>query len=321
MSAPSSKARRSLRGHEFRLGLIGLLACVAGFLWSQPPAPAAAIPFTVTGTPNAGLSDGVSVHVHAEVGGGLQLFEITAHLCSPGAGISNTYDFGFQGGFCTRLPVGGSDTESAVALQNTSQGDLQFKVGEGSTTWIDEIGYVHTLTCDPDHACDLVVELEVTNNTLFQAIPLSFGGSAPPATTVGAGASDPPANPAPTTTAAPKAAAAAGSGKGSGGASGSGASGSSGGSSGHSTTSSGRGSESPTGSGSSSSSSSSTGDPSTHASTSSALGTPSVNNDTSLTRRAVRVFSAGAAGLIGGVLIALILIRALRRPRVVEVVP
>ena len=192
---------RKWRGHEIRLCLIAFLLCVAGFLWTQPEAHSLPpnIPYTVKVTSTGAQQ----VNIHAEVGGGANLFSIIAHVCAPDAEVSNTYAFGFQGPNCSNKAIGDGDVEAKVVLQNATAGDVPMRLGIGAVTWIDEIGYLHSLACGPDHPCNLVVELQVTNGTLFKSVPFIAGvpvdppAAAPPPTT---------APPTPAPSAAPPAA-------------------------------------------------------------------------------------------------------------------
>ena len=174
---------------------------MAGFLWTQPEAHSLPpnIPYTVKVTSTGAQQ----VNIHAEVGGGANLFSIIAHVCAPDAEVSNTYAFGFQGPNCSNKAIGDGDVEAKVVLQNATAGDVPMRLGIGAVTWIDEIGYLHSLACGPDHPCNLVVELQVTNGTLFKSVPFIAGvpvdppAAAPPPTT---------APPTPAPSAAPPAA-------------------------------------------------------------------------------------------------------------------
>ena len=155
-------------------------------------------------------ASGQTLAVHAEATGGVQLFEIRAHICRHGASISNTVDFGYQGSACVAeggIKEGGlsGDYETFAAPANRVSGDLAFRAGTGTVGWLDEVGYPHTLTCGPGAVCDLVVQLQITNGTVFYAAPVCFGGACPaepdapvvaagagaPATTAGAAAAPP----------------------------------------------------------------------------------------------------------------------------------
>jgi hypothetical protein len=290
-------------------GLVALLLCLAGVIWSEPAAHSVVdtdIPYDVRVSPTEGLSDGAVVTIEAEVDPSRELYAITAHLCLPGAGISNTYDFGFQGPYCPNVGVGSGEHEVVGTFRNTSRGSIAFRVGEGSLLWVDEIGYPHTIACDPQHACDLVVQLQATNATVHHTVPLRFGpvAPAPPSTA-------PPVAPASpgATGGGPGAAPGAGSGSGSGAASGA------------------------TGATPSSPGGESASAPSAPPGANAARDTPPGSFPVEIpasrraqgpvvsasglsaddTRRALRVFSAGAAGLIGGALIVFIVGRAQRK--------
>jgi hypothetical protein len=264
----------------------------------------------VTATPTTGLHDGSTVSVHAEVGGGALIYNIAAHVCVPDVEVTNTFNFGFQGPLCARLPIGSGQQEVTVAVPGSTTADLSIKVGTGTVVWPDELDNVHTITCDADHACNLVIELEVTGTPVFKNIALTFGGSAPPASSA-------PANPAASGATSGNSGNTASAGATSGGSAASGSATNA--SSSHAASAQGTGANATStggthsaASGGSSSSSSSSSNPGTK-SKEVALGTESVNTDSSIARRAARVFSAGAAGLIGGLLIALIVLRARRQ--------
>jgi hypothetical protein len=287
------------------------LAGVAAF-WAEPAVPVTGTtgPVAVTVTMDGGATDGKVAHIHAEATTG-DLFEIRAHLCAGDAVVKNTFNFSFDGAFCSPSPVSAaSDAETLVAIPAGSggKGDLDFRVGEGTgQPWTDYWGNSHTLTCGPDHSCALVVQLQVTDNTVFFTAPLCYGGGCPTGTQpqtagpVAAAKSGPtPPTSAPASTPAGAATGTA-AGTATGTASGS-ASPAAGSAHGDATGDRGGGSASGAASGASS-----TGGGDDLAGVASAVfGAPAAH-------RAVRVFAAGLAGAIGGVLILLIVSRARRQ--------
>ena len=152
---------------------------------------------TITVTPTEGLADGQPVSIHAEATGGAQIFELRAHLCQAGAGIDNTSEFGFQGPYCPNGAIGaGQFDEGVTPPPGSTTADMQFAVGMGGVTWLDEQGYVHELTCGAGHPCDLVVEAQITNDTAFVTFPLLIGEGAPPPPPPPPSTDPPPAPPA-----------------------------------------------------------------------------------------------------------------------------
>ena len=193
--------------------LCALVLIVAGSVFVlAPPASTAtgtAGPINVTMTPTVGLGDAQVVNIHAEATNGAELFEIRAHVCSTGA-VTNFVDFGYQGPLCVAqggIKEGGlsGDYETFVVPENKVSGDLQFRAGTGTVGWLDEIGYPHTLNCGPGAPCALVVQLQTTNATTYYAADLCWGGgcpaepgepppAAPPAEAAPPAAPDPAAN-------------------------------------------------------------------------------------------------------------------------------
>jgi hypothetical protein len=183
--------------------IVFALAVVAAAVLAHAGAAGAVMgtagPVAVTVTPTSGLVDGQAITIHAKARPDADLFEIRAHLCMheplPPGGITNTFDFGFDGAYCSKTklsPNADAQTELPIAPGTGGEGTLQFKVGVGTgAAWIDLDGNQHTLTCGPGHPCDLVVQLQVPNNTVFYTVPLTFGSDAPIASDKEDGASAP----------------------------------------------------------------------------------------------------------------------------------
>lgn len=204
---------RARRSKADRLTLVvgaAFAIAVAAFLGAHPSdaGTGAAGPVTVTVTPTDNVADGQAVSVHAEAPGDVEIFEIRVHLCQHDAGINDTYAFGFQDGLCPNAPVGAGDVDQRVELpRGTSVADLPaFKVGVGSVDWTDELGSGHSLTCGPGAPCDVVVQMQITNTTVFFTAPICYSDCpvAPdtPVAAAGAGAASPPAGGAQTATGA-----------------------------------------------------------------------------------------------------------------------
>jgi len=76
-------------------------------------------------------------------------------------------------------------------------------VGTGSATWITTIGLDGSLTCDAANPCELVLQTEITNGTVYFRAPLCYGTACPADT-------DPNVAPVPAPAPAPPAAGTAG---------------------------------------------------------------------------------------------------------------
>jgi len=253
-------------------------------------------------TPNEWLTDGQEVTVHAEAGPGKEIFEIRAHVCQPDAGVNNSFEFSFDGPYCAATPTSpAADAETRVLLEpgSRSSGDLTFRVGTGEASWVTHSpidppdGTVRSVRCATGAPCALVVQLQVTGGQAYFTAALLFGeGTTPPppppaapsAGTPGASAAaseEAPALPAgrdttPSQTPKPKGAAASALGDGASDASGSSSEGA-------------------------------------QVAQSQSLGPTSLAVSREVATRGIRVFTGGLAGLLGGALIAYIVVRARSR--------
>ena len=261
-------------------------------------ATADAGPVVVTANPTAGITDGQVVSIHAEAPPGAQIYEIRARLCRHNAAINNAIKFGFQGRMCPVAAIGaGQFDEGFTPAPGTTAVDLAFAVGMGAITWVNELGYVNELQCGPGSPCDLVVQLQIPNDTVYATFPLLIGeGQVPPPPPPEESA--PPA--APAGAAAPDAAAARTDGSAP--ADGSKAKPAAEGKSGSSKTS-------------DSSSGAATPEAVDSDAAADLVNVPSAVIIPPDSTRSWRVFSGGIAGLVGGALIVLIVVRARRRMR------
>ena len=133
-------------------------------------------PVTVTVTTAPG-TDPLQISFHAEVSGGPVIYGLTAHLCVPGA-VRNTYDFGYQSGFCPNVAVGKGDIQKVVPVPGATSADLNgFKVGSGTADWLDENGFPHTLTCDVTSKCEVVVKINYTGQVVFFHAPICYSAA------------------------------------------------------------------------------------------------------------------------------------------------
>ncbi|HEX5586836.1 MAG TPA: hypothetical protein VFZ17_05970 [Acidimicrobiia bacterium] len=154
-------------------------------------------PVTVTATPTQGLADGQVIAIHLDIGEG-EIYEARAHLCRHDAHISNTTSFGFQSGKCPVAAIGAGQFDEAVTPEpGAKSADLNFTVGIGGITWVDELGYPHEMSCGPGAPCDLVVQVQITDDTVYATFPLLLGEGAepvpPPPPAADPGAPDPAA--------------------------------------------------------------------------------------------------------------------------------
>ncbi len=256
-----------------------------------------------------------------------QIFAIAAHLCQPGAGITNTSAFGFQGEFCPNFPVGDGDVETSAQLPpGTRAADLQFRVGSGGVAWADELGYAHQLTCGAGSPCDLVVQLQVPGDDVYAAFTVVYGPTSlfeepPPPAPAAPAAPDPAAPPAAAADPAAQPTTAPAGGKGAGGKAGDGCQDESAakdstaepGSTTTSTTTTTTPQANCADSAGAAGEGGGTGDGGASSDREIAAARPSSAIVSEGVSRGVRVFASGVAGLVGGALIVLIVVRARRK--------
>jgi hypothetical protein len=188
MKLPSLRRRwRTLAG--------GLALALAGGLGVGALTPAvasadasgAAGPASVTVTPTTGLVNNQAVSISASTAsapGTPGFFQASAHICIPGAGISDNTSFQQSGPNCVASPLsGGTDAAVDVAGNGTQTSiNATFHPGIGSTTWTDTTPLntgSHTLQCDSTHPCDLVVRYQINTagSPFFFTAPLTFFGT------------------------------------------------------------------------------------------------------------------------------------------------
>jgi hypothetical protein len=184
--------------------LIALLAIAAVMVVSQPARSyVGSVPpaIDVQATPTVGLGDGTPVAVHVESKDGSVIYDLQAHLCQAGAGIKNGFEFDLDGPFCSPYPVSPAADAAVEQKSSGSAVDLTFHVGIGTgAPWNETDGGSHTLTCGPGAACDLVLQVAITGQNVFHAIPLCWGDGCGPEPT---GAAPPPPPPSDTSAAPP----------------------------------------------------------------------------------------------------------------------
>ena len=165
--------------------LVGAGLFVRGGARALSPTPTGPVTMSFS-TPTSGLTSGsVVTYSVGSTGGAVLNGAITAHICATGANISNSFNFGYQGTFCVKQAgissgglTGGDYATSSSFSGVTTSGDLTFHAGTGTVTWLDDLFGLHTLTCDGDHPCDLVVQVNynVAPNVSYFTQPLTFAG-------------------------------------------------------------------------------------------------------------------------------------------------
>jgi hypothetical protein len=280
------------------LGVL-LAASLAIIVLAPPASPVSgnAGPIAVTVEPTSGLVDGQVVSIHAKATAG-DLFEIRTHLCLPGAVVTNTVEFDFDGPNCSPTAVSPNadyETVTTIPAGTGGEGGATFRVGVGSgQAWPDMFGGTHTLACGPGSPpCTLVVQLQVTDNTVFYGVPVCFGADCPA-----------PDAPPPAPVAAPAAGAGGGPPAAPGDAASAGAASGTGGSA---------GAHSPAADAEAGGSSQQAAAQTDRAPSSDVESIVSTVAGSPVARRAARVFAGGVAGVLGGCLIAWIIVRGRRR--------
>jgi hypothetical protein len=145
-------------------------------------------PINVTVTPTSGLTDGQVITITAAMTEGT-LAEIRTHICMLGTGAAlfpnDTFDFGFQGPFCSKVAPGAGDFQTFQAFApGTTSGSSTFKAGIGTASWTDEDPtpgqHDHTITCDSSHPCELVTQFQNTagtSQTQYFTAQLTYAGA------------------------------------------------------------------------------------------------------------------------------------------------
>jgi hypothetical protein len=145
------------------------------YVGSIPPA------IDVQAAPTVGLTDGQAVAVHIEAKDGSAIFDVQAHLCQAGAGVKNGFEFDLDGPYCSPNQVSPAADSAVEQKVSGSSADITFHVGEGTgAPWNETDGGTHSLTCGPGAPCDLVLQVAVSGQNLFHAIPLCYGDGCGP---------------------------------------------------------------------------------------------------------------------------------------------
>jgi hypothetical protein len=163
------------------LGLALALAVVASVALGGGRAGATTDPrrVRVQATPLAGLRDGQRVHVVVDVDQSLELFEVRARICRAGEPVADTWTYSADASTCPQVAFSGSAEPEASAIVGggAHHGELDFQIGVGTVRWTDFDGNASSLTCGLGAPCQLVVQLQVTDDTVFWSTPLDYASS------------------------------------------------------------------------------------------------------------------------------------------------
>lgn len=144
-----------------------------------PPKPytTPSMPLTVEAQGNSKIVSGDVVTVRAEPKPGSQLFGVEARLCRGDVGIDNDGLFRpTVGGVCIIDPLA-VGTDAKVDVENAPPYggiDLEFRVGEGTTTFKTQSGRDATVTCGSANPCQIVLKLQYPDGFGFEGIPVTF---------------------------------------------------------------------------------------------------------------------------------------------------
>jgi hypothetical protein len=164
--------------------LVAMLAIAAVMVVSQPARSytgAIGYGVKVTATPTVGLTDGQAIAVHVETVGGVTMFDVQAHVCQANADIKNGFEFAFDGPYCSPSRISPAADAAIDQRNGGTTADLTFHVGVGTgAPWDETDAGSHSLTCGPGAPCDLVLQVAMTGQNFYHAIPLCFGGGCGP---------------------------------------------------------------------------------------------------------------------------------------------
>jgi hypothetical protein len=139
--------------------------------------PPKTLPVVVSISSTKNLTDGQVIAIHAQPTAKSQMYGFEARLCAPKASFQVEFDFyPTQTGNCISKPLS-SDSQAHGIVQAGApyqSADLRFRVGEGTNTYTDVDGKKISITCGPDHPCQLVLLLQVPYGFGFEAFPLTF---------------------------------------------------------------------------------------------------------------------------------------------------
>jgi hypothetical protein len=198
--------KQDRRGRLFVALAAGAAIAVSGLAFVAPafgdipigpnPAPSGTVSFTAA--PATGLVDGQQVTFSVQTSGGTTLIgTITAHICRTGLSNYGLSNFGYSDASASRCVWAGDITTGALddgaggaadyekvypaySGAETNSGPLTFKVGTGSVTWGNALGYgPFTLQADATHKADLVVQVNLSGDTVpttYFIQPLTFAG-------------------------------------------------------------------------------------------------------------------------------------------------
>jgi hypothetical protein len=164
------------------LGLVISVLAVTGFAAGSAGALNGSVgAISLRVSPTSRVGDGQVVDIHAQAKRGTVIYQLSAHLCTAGPDVRTSFDFGFQGARCTKNAVGTGDVEKSAEFgSGATTAELDsFRVGAGRVGWVNELGYPNTIRCGVGHLCDLVVKIQITDETVFFNAPLCYGATCP----------------------------------------------------------------------------------------------------------------------------------------------
>src|SRR5262249_5393379 len=118
--------------------------------------------------------------VHAEsTSPDVAIFSVDAKICQTGM-VTGLRSFQFSATPCSPVPIGQGEVEQQVLSGGGKSMDLQMKVGVGHVDWLTTLGVQSSLTCGPGSNCDMAIQVQITNGTVYYNAPLCFGTNCPP---------------------------------------------------------------------------------------------------------------------------------------------
>jgi len=190
--SPSSGRFPALRLLAALSALVTLAALTIPLLGSAASAETASPPVTVTATVGSttytlgqtitGLTDGQNIHIHVDAGSppnatASSIFGIEGRECANNT-INNSFDFTpTQGGNCSNVALGTGSLHPVVPVGPPNlTGDMDFAIGEGTTTFTDGDLVSHTVTCQAGITCKLAISLAVPGANDYVSFPVQFAG-------------------------------------------------------------------------------------------------------------------------------------------------
>ncbi len=191
--SPSSSRFSAIRLLAVLSALVTLVALTVPLLSSTASAETANPPVTVTATVGTttytlgqtitGLTDGENIHIHVDAqsppnAAASSIFGVEGRECA-NATINNSFDYTpTQGGNCANVVLGAGSLHPTVATAPPNlTADMDFAIGEGTTTFNDEDLVSHTITCQAGITCKLAISLAVPGANDYVSFPVQFAGA------------------------------------------------------------------------------------------------------------------------------------------------